>query len=226
MNSKLKNIIYATLIFFVFSNGVLATKTSTEVIAKDISSKTPNLKPNVVKLAIEAFYRAKKAGVKIKKPFLTVIDYTLASTQKRLWVIDLEKKEILYTSMVAHGKYSGENYTTSFSNKKGSLQTSIGLFLTEETYFGRDGYTLRLEGLEEGFNNNARERLIVLHGAPYVNEKFAAALGRIGRSWGCPAVETPLAKPIINTIKDGSLVFSFYNHPQWLKESKFINDQA
>ncbi|CAL7962451.1 conserved exported hypothetical protein [Gammaproteobacteria bacterium] len=223
----MKKIIYAVILFFIFSNSALAAKeTSIDVTAKDIAAKTSNLKPKVIKLAIEAFYRAKRAGITIKKPVLTVIDYTLASTQKRLWVVDLDSKQVLYTSMCAHGKYSGENYTTSFSNNMGSLQTSIGLFLTEDTYFGRDGYTLRLEGLEKGFNDNAKDRLIVFHGAPYVNQKFAAVAGRIGRSWGCPAVEKPLAEPIINTIKGGTLIFSFYNHPQWLRESKFINNEV
>jgi len=223
----MKKTTYALILFFIFSNSALATKEiSIDVTAKDIAAKTSNLKPKVIKLAIEAFYRAKRAGISIKKPILTVIDYTLASTQKRLWVVDLDSKRVLYTSMCAHGKYSGENYTTSFSNRMGSLQTSIGLFLTEDTYFGRDGYTLRLEGLEKGFNDNARDRLIVFHGAPYVNQKFATVAGRIGRSWGCPAVEKPLAEPIINTIKGGTLIFSFYNHPQWLSKSKFINNEA
>lgn len=211
------------LVLFNFSNSVFAIsnifiKNST---AENIAAKT-NIKPSVMRLAVKAFARAKQMGIKIKQPIMTVIDYTLPSTAKRLWVINLETKQILYNSMVAHGKYSGENYTTSFSNHMGSLQSSVGLFLTENTYFGRDGYSLRLEGLEQGFNDKAKERLIVLHGAPYVNKKFADTAGRIGRSWGCPAVEPPLAKPIINAIKDGTLVFSFYNHSQWLRKSKFI----
>jgi hypothetical protein len=223
----MKKTIYSIILFFIFSNIALAAKaTSIDVAAKDIAAKTSNLKPKVIKLAIEAFYRAKRAGVTVKKPILTVIDYTLASTQKRLWVVDIDNKQVLYNSMCAHGKHSGENYTTSFSNKMGSLKTSIGLFLTKETYFGRDGYSLRLEGLEKGFNDNVKDRLIVFHGAAYVNQKFAAVAGRIGRSWGCPAVEKSLAKPIINTIKHGTLIFSFYNHPQWLKESKFINNEV
>lgn len=216
----MKKIVSTIILFFIFSNNALAAIDTT---AKDISSKTNNLRPKVVQLALQAFYRAKQSGVNIKKPVLTVIDYTLASTQKRLWVVDVEKKRVLYTSLVAHGKYSGENYTTSVSNKTGSLQTSVGLFLTEDTYFGRDGYSLRLEGLEKGFNDKAKARTIVLHGAPYVSEKFAAVAGRIGRSWGCPAVEKPLATPIINTIKNGTLIFSYYNHSKWLKQSKFLN---
>lgn len=206
--------------------GLSKAEISTDAIARDIAAKTNNLKPKVIRLAVEAFYCAKKTGINIKKPILTIIDYSLASTQKRLWVIDLKSRQVLYTSMVAHGKNSGENYTTTFSNRIGSLQTSVGLFLTEDTYFGRDGYSLRLEGLEKGFNDKAKARLIVFHGAPYVNQKFASAAGRIGRSWGCPAVEPPLAKPIINTIKNGTLIFSFYTHPEWLSESKFINNKA
>jgi len=215
----------STIILSVFLSGsTLAAKTAPiDIIAKDISSKTKDLHPKVVQLALHAFYRAKQSGINVKKPVLTVIDYTLASTKRRLWVVDVEKREVLHTSLVAHGKHSGENYTTSVSNRSGSLQTSVGLFLTENTYFGRDGYSLKLEGLEKGFNDKAKKRTIVFHGAPYVSDKFASAAGRIGRSWGCPAVEKPLATPIINTIKDGSLIFSYYNHPEWLNKSQFLN---
>jgi hypothetical protein len=223
----MKKIICVMLLLACSTNTFAINKISTDAMARDISIKTSNLlKPKVIKLAIEAFYRAKHSGISVTKPVLTVIDYTLPSTAKRLWVVDLESKEILYTSMVAHGKYSGENYTTNFSNRIGSLQTSVGLFLTENTYFGRDGYSLRLQGLENGFNDQAKRRTIVLHGAPYVSKQFANAAGRIGRSWGCPAVEKPLATPIINTIKNGTLIFSFYNHPQWLNQSKFLNNQV
>ena len=207
-------------------NAPAFNKPSIDAIAKNIATKTNNLNPKVVKLALQAFHNAKSSGIAVKKPVLTVIDYTKPSTEKRLWVVDLENQKILHSSLVAHGKYSGENHTTSVSNKMGSLQTSVGLFLTEETYFGRDGYSLRLQGLEPGFNELARRRTIVLHGAPYVSNQFAKVAGRIGRSWGCPAVEKPLAQPIINTIKNGTLIFSFYNDSQWLNTSKFLNNQA
>lgn len=209
---------------FTFTNHAETSKANTlEVKAKKLAAKTYNLKPSVIKLAIEAFYNAHKLGIHTKKPIVTVIDYSLPSTQKRLWVVDLKSDTILHTSMVAHGKYSGENHTTKFSNRIGSLQTSLGLFLTENTYFGRDGYSLRIEGLEDGFNNNAKVRTIVLHGAPYVSNQFAKAAGRVGKSWGCPAVEKPLAEPIINTIKNGTLIFSFYPDKEWLSRSRFIN---
>lgn len=219
----------ATLISFNATGAGAATtsdKSTIEEISKNIAAKTHNLNPSVLKLAINAFYNAMHRGIHPAKPIVTVIDYSLPSTEKRLWVVDLSKESILYTSLVAHGKYSGENFTTKFSNRPGSLQTSLGLFLTENTYFGRDGYSLKLRGLEEGFNDKAEPRTIVMHGAPYVSESFAESFGRLGRSWGCPAVEKPLAEPIINTIKGGTLIFSYYPDSQYLQKSKYINYRA
>ena len=219
----MKKVLLVT-IFLIFSNNVLASKTVVDIQAKKIANKTSNLKPSLAKLAIEAFYNAKKLGISISsKPIITIIDYSLPSTQKRLWVLDINQNKVLHTSMVAHGRHSGENYTTNFSNRIGSLQTSVGLFLTDTTYFGRDGYSLRIKGLEKGFNDNAETRYIVLHGAPYVSKEFVAAAGRVGRSYGCPAVESPLAKPIINTIKNGTLILSFYPDKKWLSNSRFVN---
>lgn len=216
-----KLLLIAMLVIFSSSN-VLAYSVI-NIRAKDIAAKTTNLKPALAKLAIEAFYNAKKQGIRTNKSIVTVIDYSLPSTKNRLWVLDIEQDKVLYTSMVAHGRNSGENYTTSFSNRINSLQTSLGLFLTDTTYFGRDGYSLRIKGLEVGFNDNAETRAIVMHGAPYVSKIFANASGRIGRSWGCPAVEAPLAKPIINTIKNRTLVLAYYPDSNWLRKSKFIN---
>ena len=221
----MKKIALITLLL-VFSNSALAINIFSGAKAKNIAAKTNDLKPSLLKLAIEAFHNAKRSGINTNKQILTVIDYSLPSTKKRLWVLDLNQEKILYSSMVAHGRNSGENHTTNFSNRIGSLQTSLGLFLTEGTYFGRDGYSLYLKGLEKGFNDNAKTRTIVLHGAPYVSKQFVAAAGRVGRSWGCPAVEKPLAEPIINTIKNGTMIFAFYPDKNWLAKSEFINQQA
>jgi hypothetical protein len=218
----MKNILL-TAIVIAFSSNALAIQTSVETQAKNFATKTVNLKPELAKIAIKAFYNAKKLGVKISKPIVTAIDYSLPSTQKRLWVLDIDQNKVLHTSMVAHGRNSGENYTTNFSNRINSLQTSIGLFLTDTTYFGRDGYSLRMKGLEKGYNDNAETRYIVMHGAPYVSKEFASALGRVGRSWGCPAVESSLAKPIINTIKQGTLILAYYPDKKYLRDSRFIN---
>lgn len=230
----MRKLVLSTLLTMAISSGVVSAQAATtlnqnqsiEQISKDIAAKTKNLNPSVMQLAIKAFYNAYQKGIHTVKPIVTVIDYSLPSTQKRLWVVDIENEKILFTSLCAHGKYSGENFTTHFSNRPGSLQTSLGLFLTESTYFGRDGYSLKIKGLEKGFNDLAEPRTIVMHGAPYVSEEFAAAAGRIGRSWGCPAVEKPLAEPIINTIKNGTLVFAYYPEHDWLQKSSFINYKA
>lgn len=181
------------------------------------------LNPQTLALAIQAYQRSLKNGITPQKPLITIIDYSLPSSQKRLWVIDLNRGKVLYNSLVAHGKNSGRGrFAKHFSNRAQSLQTSLGVFLTEDTYFGRDGFSLRLEGLERGINDNAKKRFIVIHGAPYVSQKTVARTGKVGCSWGCPAVEPQLAKPIIDTIKDGSLVFAFYPDKTYLKNSRFL----
>jgi hypothetical protein len=154
---------------------------------------------------------------------LTVIDYSKPSTEPRLWVLDLARERVLFEERVAHGQGSGDNYATRFSNLEGSHQTSLGLFRTADTYVGTNGYSLRLDGLEPGVNDRARERAIVMHGAPYVSEGNIRTLGRLGRSHGCPALRPAIAREVIDTIKDGSLVFAYYPDRQWLNGSRFLN---
>lgn len=183
-----------------------------------------NPSPKVLELAKSAYQCAVKTG-KAKPKTLTVIDYSLPSTQKRMWVLDMENNKTLYHTLVSHGQGSGEVSPTRFSNKPGSHATSLGLYKTEGTYYGKNGYSLRLAGLDKGYNDNAKSRAVVIHGAPYVSEKTAKN-GRLGRSHGCPAVSTALAKPIINTIKEGDLVFAYYPDAKWLKDSAFLNCSA
>ena len=194
--------------------------------AKFFHHEDKTLRPEVVELALQAYNSAQQQGVQVKKPIITIIDYSLASNTKRLWVLDLQQQRILFNSLVAHGKYSGDVHTYSFSDRMGSLQSSLGLFLTKEPYIGHDGYTLRIAGLEDGFNTNAEARHIVIHGAWYASEQVAQLSGQIGRSWGCPAVEPRMAEPIIDTIKNGSLVFSYYPDKTWLHNSRFFNYKA
>jgi len=151
-----------------------------------------------------------------------VIDYSLPSTAPRLWLIDRTDGRVLRHLLVAHGRGSGENIASRFSNRDGSLASSLGLFLTEETYVGKNGYSLRLRGLEPGINDRARDRAIVLHGAPYVSPEFARVHGRLGRSWGCPAVELEVAHPLIDQIRDGSLLFIYAPDPGWLERSRLL----
>lgn len=180
-----------------------------------------HLKPQVAKLAIMAYGRAKQRGF-AKKGIITIIDYSLPSSQKRMWVLDLVHHKLLYHTLVAHGKNTGNLTANSFSNQAGSLKSSIGVFQTGNTYVGHKGYSLRLLGLENNFNSNAMSRAIVVHGAAYVNENFARSHGRLGRSWGCPAIAPNLAKPVINTIKGGSVVFAYYPDKNWLSKSAFL----
>jgi hypothetical protein len=141
-------------------------------------------------------------------------------------VLDLEAGRRVFRELVAHGVNTGENWATAFSNTLGSRQSSLGLFRTTSTYQGRNGYSLRLEGLEPGFNDLALERTIVVHGAWYVSEAFAKEHGRLGRSWGCPALPKRVARKVINTIKDGSLLFIYYPDEVWLASSELLNGCA
>lgn len=155
----------------------------------------------------------------LPKPLLTVIDFTLPSTAKRLWVIDVVKGEILLNSVVAHGRNSGELIAKKFSNTPESFQSSLGFYKTAETYLGKHGYSLRLDGLEKGFNDQARARAIVIHGADYAREEFAKMTGRLGRSLGCPALPTELSAQVIDLIKEGSLLFIYGDDPNYLTKS-------
>lgn len=169
----------------------------------------PGLSPQVLTLALDAVGSARARGVSGREDLLTVIDYSLPSTEPRLWVLDLEHGKVLYRELVAHGSGSGANYATRFSNEMNSRQTSLGLFLTGGTYQGGNGYSLRLRGLDKGLNHLAEMRHIVMHGAWYVSPEQARSQGRIGRSWGCPALSEKIAPAVIDAIKGGSFLFAY-----------------
>jgi hypothetical protein len=171
---------------------------------------------------LRAFETAWRRG-DTRKRIITVIDYSMPSSQKRLWVIDLDSNTLLFHEYVAHGSGSGADQATSFSNRDGSHQSNIGLLKTAETYRGKHGYSLKLDGLEQGWNSRARSRAIVIHGADYVSEAFIRAQGRLGRSWGCPALRPEITRQLIDTIKGGSLVFGYYPDQGWLGGSKYLN---
>jgi L,D-transpeptidase catalytic domain len=176
---------------------------------------------DVLALAMRA-YRCGRAEGQFATPILTVIDYSLPSTEKRLWVIDLAKRRVLFHELVAHGRNSGAVYAVDFSNRLGSHESSLGLFRTDAVYDGRDGESLRLIGLEPGFNSHAEERRIVMHGAAYVNPRVLRRFGQLGRSWGCPAVDRAVLPRIVQRIKDGTALFAYYPDPHWLRRSRFL----
>jgi hypothetical protein len=186
-----------------------------------IKSQAGNIDSKVLRLSLVAYMNARKRGLDSKE-LLTVIDYSKPSTEKRLWVFDLKHGRTLFNTWVSHGKNSGDAVATSFSNSSGSLKSSIGVFLTDETYDGNNGYSLRLRGLERGVNDNAYNRSVVMHGANYVNADIIKRHGRVGRSWGCPAVSKELSKPIIDTIKYNTLIFAYYPDRRWLSHSSFL----
>jgi hypothetical protein len=164
--------------------------------------------------------------VPVRKNIITIIDFSKPSTENRFFVIDIESKHLLYNCLVAHGKNTGENFAEAFSNTPESLMSSPGFFITAETYTGNHGYSLRLDGLEKGINDNARAREIVIHGADYVSNDYIKKYGRIGRSWGCPALPLALYKDIIDKIREGTCVFVFSTDSAYNRNTVFLNDNS
>lgn len=173
------------------------------------AAEKAGLRPQVLARALEARHRVVANGLAIR-PILTVIDYTLPSRQPRLWVLDLTRTRVLAHELVAHGRATGDDLARRFSNRPGSLQSSLGTFLTGAVYHGRHGPTLRLRGLDAGLNDRAAERGIVIHGAWYVSSAVATKLGRLGRSEGCPALSQAAASRIIQLIRDGSVLYAYF----------------
>jgi L,D-transpeptidase catalytic domain len=189
-------------------------------------AEAAGVSPDVLEMALGAVQCAVAHGNLAVPPTLTLIDYSRPSVEPRLWVFDLASRRLLFKELVAHGRNSGDNMSTRFSDEMNSHQSSLGLFVTGDTYVGSNGYSLRLDGLEPGFNGRARDRAIVMHGAPYVNAALSATQGRIGRSWGCPALREAVARDVIDTIRGGGVIFSYYPDDTWLSRSRFLGGCA
>ncbi|HEY1193456.1 murein L,D-transpeptidase catalytic domain family protein [Flavobacterium sp.] len=172
--------------------------------------------------ALKGFYLLKERGV-VKKNILTLIDFSLSSNTKRLWVIDLTTNTILFNSLVAHGRNTGEEFATAFSNLNSSFKSSLGFYATGEIYQGKHGASLRLDGLENGVNDNARQRGVVMHGADYVSESFIRDHKRLGRSQGCPALPVELTDEIIQVIKDKSCLYIYHPSRSFTMEERLIS---
>ena len=176
----------------------------------------------VFETALKAAATAIERGDVADPGTLTVIDFSQPSTKRRMWVYDLRARTLLFDELVSHGRGSGLAQATTFSNVPESNRSSLGLYRTAETYIGKHGYSLRIDGLEPGINDRARERAIVIHAADYVNEKSARAQGYLGRSLGCPALRPEVARQVIDTVKGGGLIFAYYPDPHWLRTSKYL----
>lgn len=190
-------------------------------LIKKMSASAPGIDHQVLHMAVQASRCAIRHGV-AKPQRLAVIDFSRPSSEERLWIFDARSGELLLRDLVAHGRNSGNVLPTRFSNIEGSHQSSLGLFRAEESYVGKHGYALRLEGLEPGINDLARRRAIVIHGADYVSDDWVARYGRIGRSHGCPAVDRRVVTQVVDSLKGGQLVFKFYPDADWLDTSVLL----
>jgi hypothetical protein len=181
-------------------------KTVTAADIRPVSFEMSGLSDVVFAKAKSGFEKLKSANPALK-PYLTIVDLSQSSNSKRMFIIDMETGELVMQTYAAHGRNSGQEYATAFSNTPNSYMSSPGFYLTGQTYNGKHGLSLQLQGLEKGINDRAAERAIVLHGASYVSEDFIRKNGRLGRSQGCPAVSEEMCEPIINLIKDGSCIY-------------------
>ena len=196
---------------------------SEEELYHQLAYETFLPKKDVFLKAMKGFKLLKEEGSLDNPRLITIIDMELPSSKKRLWVIDLTSKKVVYHSLVAHGKNTGELKAESFSNVLGSKQSSLGFYVTLGTYMGKHGYSLKLRGMEEGINDMAEERAIVMHGANYVSRQFIEQCGRLGRSFGCPAVPVLKSKKIIGEIKGGTCLFIYHPSEKYLFGSRYLN---
>lgn len=224
MTDKFRKLTWALLITGLLSTPLTADFAIDQPLVRTLSSQAPALETKVLQKAVAAMNCAVNNGMAPAER-LAVIDFSLPSSQPRLWIFDIGRMELLLEDFVAHGQNSGDNYATRFSNRIGSYQSSLGLFRTQESYFGRHGYSLRMDGLEPGINDRARDRAIVIHAADYVDPEWIERQGRIGRSQGCPAVRPEIAELVVDSLKDGQFMFSYYPDPDWLTSSAFLNCQ-
>ncbi len=192
-----------------------------QFIYDSLDLESIGLSRNVFELALKGMEKLQRAG-KLQYNILSIADFSKPSTDKRLYVIDLDQASLLFHTWVAHGRNSGEEMARSFSNKPRSKKSSLGFYITGQTYFGSNGFSLKLEGMENGINNNARQRAIVIHGADYVNERYIQSQGYIGRSQGCPAVMSSVSGPLINTIKEGTCLFIYHPTSTYTSRSSFL----
>ncbi|MCW8471749.1 murein L,D-transpeptidase catalytic domain family protein [Fluoribacter gormanii] len=192
-----------------------------DIEIKKLTQTDPKLNKDVIKLALRAYKKAFAQG-KVKNTMLTIIDFSVPSNEYRMWIFNMQKDTLVLKTYVAHGQNSGNGPVPyKFSNEISGKQSSLGTYITEGTYIGHNGYSLNLDGLEEDLNSNAYKRRVVVHGAWYVEPSYIKEAGRAGCSWGCPAVAASQAKSIINTIKNGSVLFAYFPDSYFLSHSKY-----
>jgi len=207
----------AFCLFMTLSSTCFAEPLPKEQLYQKLALEQMGLSKQAFDLAVKGFEKLLAHGKLMNSAVLSIVDFSLPSSQKRLFVINVITQELIFYDYVAHGKNSGAAIAKSFSNKINSLKSSLGFFVTKNSYNGKNGLSLELDGKEKGINDHALARSVVIHGAPYVNENFATQKYGMGRSWGCPAVPEKISKDLIETIKDGSCFFIYA--PVYKKES-------
>jgi hypothetical protein len=216
------------LLMFIISSGVAYSLDFSSRKSR-IMDKYNSIKHNGKKPSFDAFYKAMKGYMYLDQAnalpnnrFITLIDFSMSSVHERLWIIDMKTMEVVYHTLVSHGRNTGEKYAMKFSNVPNTHMSSLGFYVTGDTYFGKHGLSLYLDGLEEGYNDNARRRTIVMHSAEYATPDFIKRTGRLGRSFGCPAIPPDKHKEIIDLIKGGTAMFIYYPDQEYLQRSKFL----
>lgn len=212
-----------SLLFFLAGQNAFATTTSTHV-THVLHQQAPGLPAEVLKAGLHAYYYGLSKG-DVKNHQLAIVDMALPSSTPRLWVFDMDTKKLLFHTFAAHAEATGGLYAKFFSNALNSKETSLGVYITGKEYYGHHGQSLYLHGVEPGFNNNAAKRDVVIHGASYVSKVFIHAHHRLGRSWGCVAVNFNVIKPLVQTLKNGAMLMIYYPQQAWLTHSKFLNDR-
>ncbi len=196
---------------------------SVQSLYDNIKLSEYDLSYQVFKYAMTGYYSLRQAGKLNDKHILTIIDFTKSSSKKRFYTIDLTKLTVEFFTYVSHGKNSGDDAAKSFSNILHSNQSSLGFYVTGETYIGSKGYSLKLDGIEQGYNDKMRERAVVMHNAEYVSESWIKKYGRLGRSQGCPALPVELGKKVIDVVKNKTVIFAYYNDETYLQSSPYLN---
>ena len=213
----------SSIIDSTFSSPLVSTPIAKTNLYDSLRLGSLGLARQAFDCAIKGFNSMKAVGEVGNKNIISIIDFSKSSCQKRLFVLDLKNSKVLFNTYVAHGMQSGKEYANQFSNKPESNKSSLGFYETLGTYMGGNGYSLRLQGVEKGINDNANKRDIVIHGAGYVDESFIRSQGYIGRSWGCPALPQRLHKAIIDVIKNGTCLFIFSPDNNYLNHSQILN---
>ncbi len=211
----------ATLCVAISAHAGARAGTSWDRLAQTIHAQAPNIGIKAILTSLDAYFHLEQRHL-TDKPLVTIVDFALSSAKRRLAVADVRTGKVLFYTYVAHGKGSGLTYATHFSNQAGSEASSLGVYVTGHTFYGNDGYSLRLHGLNPGFNSAAYRRDIVMHGAWYVSKAFARKYGRMGRSWGCFALSRGVESAVVNVIRDGTVLVGYYPDPKWLDSLAYL----